>query len=109
VTLAPGTVTGADRSDVYFGALVLGLDGRGRMSVCFSHTKDATGWVTYSDQQATYTRLGEALNLAWDGGGMTQGRTEPDAIAMPYTYNAVTLQLRFERSEPRAPDADPCL
>jgi hypothetical protein len=28
---------------------------------------------------------------------------------MPYRYNTVTLQLRFERSEPRAPDADPCL
>lgn len=109
VTLAPGIVTGADHSDVYFGALVLGADGTARMSVCTRHTKEPTVWVTYSDQQATYTRRADALDLAWNGGGTTAARTEANAIAVPYGYNAVTLQLRFERSEPRAPGADPCL
>jgi hypothetical protein len=109
MTLAPGIVTGADRSDVYFGALVLGADGTASMSVCTRNTKESTVWVTYSDQQATYTRRADALDLAWDGGGTTQARTESDAIAVPYGYNTVTLQLRFERSEPRTPDADPCL
>ena len=109
VTLAPGIVTDADRSDVYFGALVLGADGAARMSVCTRHTKAPTVWVTYSDQQATYTRRGDALDLAWNTGGMTQARRESDAVAVPYGYNTVTLQLRFERSEPRAPGADPCL
>ena len=109
VTLAPGVVTGSDRSDVYFGALVLGADGTARMSVCMSHTQAGTGWVTYSDQQARYTRSADVINLAWDKGGVTQARTESEAIAVPFWYNAVTLQLRFERSEPRAPDADPCL
>jgi hypothetical protein len=109
VTLAAGIVTDADRSDVYFGALVLGADGIARMSVCTRHTKEPTVWVTYSDQQATYTRGSAALVLAWDGGGMTQAHTESGAIAVPYGYNTVTLQLRFERSEPRAPGAEPCL
>lgn len=109
MTLAPGIVTGADRSDVYFGALVLGADGTTRMSVCTRHTKEPTIWVTYSDRQGTYTRSADALDLAWDGGGTTQARTESDAVAVAYRYNAVTLQLRFERSEPRVPGADPCL
>ena len=109
VTLAPGIVTDADRSDVYFGALVLGADGTARMSVCTRHTKEPTVWVTYSDQQARYTLRADALDLAWNGGGTTQARRESDAIAVPYGYNTVTLQLRFERGEPRAPDADPCL
>jgi hypothetical protein len=109
MTLAPGIVTGADRSDVYFGALVLGADGTARMSVCTRHTTVPTVWVTYSDQQATYTRRADALDLAWVGGGTTQARMESDAIAVPYGYNTVTLQLRFERSEPRATDAEPCL
>jgi hypothetical protein len=109
VTLAPGIVTDADRSDVYFGAAVLGEDGTARMSVCIAHTKEGTGWVSYSDVQARYTHAADAIYLTWDGGGMTQARTESDAITMPYRYNTVTLQLRFERSEPRAPDADPCL
>ena len=109
VTLAPGIVTDADRSDVYFGALVLGADGTARMSVCTRNTKGSTVWVTYSDQHATYTQAADALNLAWNGGGATHARTESDAIAVPQGYNTVTLQLRFERSEPRALDADPCL
>ncbi len=109
MTLAAGIVTDADRSDVYFGALVLGADGTARMSVCTRNTKEPTVWVTYSDQQARYTRGADALVLAWDGGGTTQARTESDAIVVPYGYNTVTLQLRFERSEPRAPGADPCL
>jgi hypothetical protein len=109
VTLAPGIVTGADRSDVYFGALVLGADLTARMSVCTRHTTEPTVWVTYSDQQATYTLRADALELAWNAGGATQARRESDAIAVPLGYNTVTLQLRFERSEPRAPDAEPCL
>jgi hypothetical protein len=109
VTLAPGIVADADRSDMYFGALVLDADGTARMSVCTSHTKGGTGWVSYSDSHSTYTRLGEALTLAWDTGGFTQARTEPDAVTVDYHYNAVTMQLRFTRSAPRAPDADPCL
>lgn len=109
VTLAPGTVADADRSDVYFGALVLGADGTARMSVCIRHTKQPTVWVTYSDLQGSYTHGGDALNLDWGAAGTMQATTEPHAIAMPYHYNAVTLQLRFAPSEPRAPDADPCL
>jgi hypothetical protein len=109
VTLAPGIVPDADRSDVYFGALVLGADGTARMSVCTRHTKEPTVWVTYSDMHATYTHPADALDLAWNGGGATQARIESDAIAVPLGYNTVTLQLRFERSAPRAPDAEPCL
>jgi hypothetical protein len=108
LTLPAGTVSDADRSDVYFGALVIGADGTARMSVCFAHTNATSGWITYSDELAHYTRSADALNLAWDRGGMTQARTEPKAISMPYYYQALTLQLRFEQSEPRAPDADPC-
>jgi len=51
VTLAPGIVPDADRTDVYFGALVLGADGAARMSVCIKHTKERSLWVTYSDLQ----------------------------------------------------------
>ena len=109
MTLASGIVPDADRSDVYFGALVLGADGTARMSVCTRHTKAPTVWVTYSDQRATYNRTADALNLAWDAGGMTHARIESDAIALAYGYNTVTLQLRFERSVPRATDAEPCL
>ena len=109
MTLAPGIVTGADRSEVYFGALVLGADGTARMSVCTRHTKEPTVWVTYSDQQATYTLRADALDVAWVGGGTTQARRESDAIAVPYGYNTVTLPLRFERRAARAPDAEPCL
>jgi hypothetical protein len=109
VTLAPGIVPDADRSDVYFGALVLGANGTARMSLCTRNTKQSTVWVTYSDQQATYTLSADALNLAWNGDGTTQASTESGAIAMPYGYNTVTLQLRFEQSEARAPNADPCL
>jgi hypothetical protein len=109
MTLASGIVPDADLSVVYFGALVLGADGTARMSVCTRHTKEPTVWVTYSDQQARYTHSADVLDLDWDGGGTTQARTESDAVAVPYGYNTVILQLRFERSEPRAPGAEPCL
>jgi hypothetical protein len=109
VTLAPEVQPDADRSDMYFGALVLGADGTARMSVCARNTKGATVWVTYSDQRATYTLRADVLDLAWNAGGATQARTESDAITLALGWNTATLQLRFERSEPRAPDADPCL
>ena len=109
VTLAPGVQPDADRSDMYFGALVLGADGTARMSVCARNTKGPTVWVTYSDQRATYTHVADALNLAWDGGGVTHAQTESDAITLTLGWNTATLQLRFVRSAPRAPDAEPCL
>ena len=109
VTLAPGIQPDADRSDMYFGALVLGADGTARMSVCARNTKGSTVWVTYSDQRATYTRGVDALTLAWDAGGTTQARTESDAITLAVGWNTVTLQLRFERRRAARPDADPCL
>jgi hypothetical protein len=109
MTLPAGVVPDADLSVVYFGALVLGADGTARMSVCTRNTKEPTVWVTYSDQQFTYTRRADELDLAWTTGGTTPARTEADAIVVAYGYNTVTLQLRFERSEPRAPGADPCL
>jgi len=109
-TLAPGVAPDSDRAEMYFGALVLGADGSVRMSVCTRHWKEPTVWVSYSDWKTpTYTRYGDALTLGDAATGKMQARTESGAIAVTYGYNSVVLQLRFERSEPRAPDAEPCL
>ena len=109
VKLPPGTVADADSSDVYFGALVLGTDGTARMSVCMKHTRWPTVWVTYSDLHGSYTHGGDEIHLDWGAAGTMQATTGTEAIAMPYNYNTITMQLRFAPSAPRAPGAEPCL